>query len=62
MVRLNNKIYGTAISTKFATRYVCIFMDEVESKFLETQLLQPLVWFRYFDDLFFIWTHGEENL
>ena len=62
MVRLNNKIYGTAISTKFATRYVGIFMDEVESKFLETQSLQPLVWFRYFDDLFFIWTHGEENL
>ena len=37
-------------------------MDDVQSKFLETQSLQPLIWFRYIDDLFFIWTHGEEKL
>ena len=36
-------------------------MDDVESKFLETQLLQPLIWLRYID-VFFIWTHGEETL
>ena len=34
-------------------------MDDVESKFLETKSLQPLIWFRYIDDVFFIWTHGE---
>ena len=34
-------------------------MDDIESKFLETQSLQPLIWFRYIDDVFFIWTHGE---
>ena len=37
-------------------------MDDVESKFLETQSLQPLIWFRYIDDEFFIWTNGEEKL
>ena len=37
-------------------------MDDVESKFLETQSLQPLIWLRYIDDVFFIWTHGEEKL
>ena len=37
-------------------------MDDVERKFLETQSLQPLIWFRYIDDEFFIWTHGEEKL
>ena len=21
-----------------------------------------MIWFRYIDDIFFIWTHGEENL
>ena len=53
---------GTAIGTKFARTYACIFMDDVKSKFLEPQSLQPLIWFRYVDDVFFIWTHGEENL
>ena len=37
-------------------------MDDVESKFLEPQSLQPLIWFRYIDDALFIWTHGEEKL
>ena len=31
-------------------------MDEVETEFLKTQELQPLVWFRYTDDIFF--SHG----
>ena len=37
-------------------------MDQMESKFLQSQKLQPLVWFRYIDDIFFIWTHGEQRL
>ena len=37
-------------------------MDKFETSFLEMQQLQPLVWFRYIDDIFFIWTHGEEEL
>ena len=37
-------------------------MDKIETAFLETQELQPLVWFRYIDDIFFIWTHGEQEL
>ena len=37
-------------------------MDKFETHFLQTQQLQPLVWFRYIDDIFFIWTHGEEDL
>ena len=24
--------------------------------------MQPLIWLRYIDDIFFIWTHGEEKL
>ena len=56
------QISATAIGTKFATSYVYIFMDQVESKFLKTQKFQPLVWFRYIDDIFFIWTHGENSL
>ena len=37
-------------------------MDDLETKFLQSQSLQPLVWFRYIDDIFFIWTHGNDKL
>ena len=37
-------------------------MDKLETNFLKTQTLQPLVWFRYINDVFFLWTHAEENL
>ena len=37
-------------------------MDEMEASFLKTQQLQPFLWLRYIDDIFFIWTHGEEQL
>ena len=37
-------------------------MDEVETKFLQTQRFKPLVWLRLLIIYIFIWTHGEENL
>ena len=52
--QVKQKISGTAVGTKFAPIYTCIFMDDIESKFLETQSLQPLIWFRYIDDVFFM--------
>ena len=52
--QVKQKISGAAIGTKFARIYTCIFMDDIESKFLETQSLQPLIWFRYIDDVFFM--------
>ena len=42
--------------------YACLFIDEIETAFLEIQELQPLVWLRYIDDIFFIWTRGEQEL
>ena len=56
------QISGTAIGTKFTPPYACIFMNQLETKFLENQNLKPFLWFRYIDDIFFTWTHGEENL
>ena len=56
------QISGTAIGTKFAPPCTCIFMDKMETSFLKTQQLQPFIWLRYVDDIFFIWTHGEEQL
>ena len=36
-------------------------MSDLEIKFLDGQHLQPLVWLRYIDDIFFIWTPGEDS-
>ena len=36
-------------------------MDQIEQKFLATQINQPLIRLRYIDDIFFIWTHGEKE-
>ena len=60
--QVKHQISGTAIGTKFAPTYACIFMDEIETNFLQTQEFQPLVWFRYIDNVFFIWTHGPDKL
>ena len=49
--KVYQQISGTAIDITFAPPYACIFMDQVESKFLQTQKFQPLVWFRYIDDV-----------
>ena len=47
---------------KFQPPYAYIFMDKFKIDFLKTQKFQPFVWFRYIDDVFFIWTHGKEEL
>ena len=49
--QVKHQIFATAIGTKFAPTYVCIFMDETETQFLQTQEFQPFVWFRYIDKL-----------
>ena len=59
--KVKQQTLGTAIETKFAPHYACIFIDKVETSFLETQEMKPLVWFRYIDDAFFIWTHGQDK-
>ena len=62
MKRSRTKFRGTAIGTKAAPPYACIFMDQVETEFLKAQNHKSLVWFRYIDDVSFIWTHGMETL
>ena len=44
----NSKTYqqksGTTIGPKFALTYACIYVDEAERKFLETQSKKLLIW------------------
>eukprot|EP00795_Rhopilema_esculentum_P016113 gene16113-biopygen5453 len=62
----NDKFYrqklGTAIGTKFAPAYANLFMTGLEERLLKESVDTPIVWMRFIDDVFFIWTHGEEKL
>ena len=62
----DNKFYrqtlGTAIGTKFAPAFANLFMTRLEERLLKESADLPLVWMRFIDDVFFIWTHGEEKL
>ena len=56
------QIEGTAIGTKMAPPYACIFMDGVEKEFLSSIRFKPLWWKRFIDDIIKLWTHGEQKL
>ena len=56
------QIHGTAMGTKMAPSFANLFMGSLEKEFLAQQALQPHLWLRYIDDIFMIWTHGEEKL
>lgn len=45
--RTLQQISGTVIDTKFVSPCPCIYIDEVENKFLATQELEPLLRQRY---------------
>ena len=46
------KVSGTAIRTKFAPPYACIFTDHNETEFLKAQDIKPWFWKRFIDDIF----------
>ena len=56
------QVLGTAMGTCMAPSYANLFMGKLEREFLQTQDKVPLVWWRYIDDVFIMWTHGEEPL
>ena len=37
-------------------------MAAVEENFLETLIKRPWPWWRYIDEIFMIWQHGEDEL
>ena len=53
---------GTALGTTFAPPYAIVFMPDFEEKMLDSFEKKPMIWWRYIDDIFFIWEHGEESL
>ena len=54
------------MGTPMAPNYANLFMADYETKLIEGYYakkgVKPLVWFRYIDDIFFIWTEGSDEL
>ena len=42
--------------------YANLFMGDLEEKCLAQFPLKPYLWWRYIDDIFMVWTHGEDKL
>ena len=53
---------GTAIVTKFAPPHSILFIAELEEKIIKESEFKPSLWWRYIDDIFFLWEHGENKL
>ena len=53
---------GTAIGTRMAPSYANLSMHDIESKLLAWVPVKPFIWLRYIDDIFMVWTEGEEKL
>ena len=53
---------GTAIGTRMAPSYANIFMDRLERRLIQNAEVKPHIWWRYIDDIFIVWTEGEEKL
>ena len=50
------------MGTRVVPTLANLFMGYFEEKHVYTYRLQPLLWTRFIDDIFLIWTHGEKEL
>ena len=66
LFEFDGKVYrqklGTAIGTKFAPAYANLFMSSLKEEMVSTCEVRHWVWYRYIDNVFFIWMHGEGKL
>ena len=56
------QLRGTAIGTKFVPLYAVLLMADLAERVLQDIGLWQHIWWRYIDDIFFIWEHGENSL
>ena len=54
--------HGTAVGTKMAVAFSNIFMNKVETEILSQRELKPLVWKRFIDDIFLLWTINRDRI
>ena len=56
------QVQCTTMGTCMAPSYTNLLMGKLGWEFLHTPDKVPLVWWRYINDVFAMWTHGEESL
>ena len=56
------QIGGTAMGTRLAPSFANIYMNHFEDSHVYNYRLQPNAWFRYIDDIFMVWNHGDDEL
>ena len=57
-------IHDTAMGSPFAPNYANICIDNIERRILDTapNNNKPILWLRFIDDIFAIWTYGQDSL
>ena len=56
------QVGGTSMGTPCAPSVANIFLDKEETKFIKAAKYKPSNYYRFIDDIWFIWTHGETKL
>ena len=52
---------GTSMAPNFAKLFIGNFEQNLFRGYLQKTGLLPLVWFRYIDDIFFIWSGNKDS-
>ena len=53
---------GAAMGSPLSPVLANIFMEDFEQKALANSNLVPSIWKRFVDDIFAVWSHGDEQL
>ena len=62
MTKLSNKFWELQLGPSSLPHMLVFIWIKTGTDFINSQKFQPSVWLRYIDDIFFIWTHGENEL
>ena len=61
MKKLSNRTVKPLLEPLFALYYAILFMADLEENLFEIFEKKTMIWWRYIDNIFFIWEHGEES-